>query len=305
MKKRYFWSILAIMMVSMLSVGLVSCGGDDDGSSSGGGDASTNVGKLDKDFNKRIKSVGNIYYYYKDNGLLDYIVNGNHRYDFTYNPNTIVETRNGKDKITYNVSYDGLGHITKFEFTKVYEEGKNTEKFTCSTTLTYNSEHLTNISSYSNSEVNGVKGYETISTALNWKNNLLMSVVCDETEQEEGDEKASYRETYTYSYDNANINDYHNKHHQYTPSIVKFLGDELGDDDLARPLAYVGLLGSGPLYLPVSSEDTDEDINTNDSNPYYRKYTRNFKYGFNSDGSVNYTNVDGSRTNFTYEDIKN
>ena len=103
MKKRYFWSILAIMMVSMLSVGLVSCGGDDDGSSSGGGDASTNVGKLDKDFNKRIKSVGNIYYYYKDNGLLDYIVNGNHRYDFTYNPNTIVETRNGKDKTVWDI----------------------------------------------------------------------------------------------------------------------------------------------------------------------------------------------------------
>lgn len=303
MKKNSIY-LFSFVMTALLCGGFISCGGDDGESSSGGGTVPTNAGTLDHDSNKRIKSVGNCSFYYKDNGQLDYIINSSRRYDFNYDPNTIVETYNGAVKTTYNVSYNSSGFLTRIEFNKSYSEGKNTETHSVSTTLTYgSSEHLVAITSNNQNEYKNVKGYGTLKTTLNWQNNILTSVVCDESEQEDGGVIEYYRETYTYNYDNASLNDYHNKHHQYTPSIVKFMGDEFGDDDLGRALAYVGLLGRGPLYLPISSVDLDEDINSTSSNPYHKERNRSFSYGFNSDGSLSYTIVDNSRYNFGYENL--
>ena len=43
MKKKYFWNMLAILMVTMMSVSFISCGGDDEGS--GGAGDSAIIGK--------------------------------------------------------------------------------------------------------------------------------------------------------------------------------------------------------------------------------------------------------------------
>ncbi|MDE6689226.1 MAG: hypothetical protein K2J86_05025, partial [Prevotella sp.] len=65
-----------------LSIGFVSCGSDDD-DSIGGGSASATTGVLDG-LNKRVKSVGDNTFYYKDNGMLDCVKNGRGlRYEFT------------------------------------------------------------------------------------------------------------------------------------------------------------------------------------------------------------------------------
>lgn len=40
MNKKYFWRVMTLMMVAMLSVGFASCGSDDDDDDNGGGGAS-------------------------------------------------------------------------------------------------------------------------------------------------------------------------------------------------------------------------------------------------------------------------
>ena len=48
MKKKYFWSLLTFMMVTMLSVGFASCGSDDDDEESNGTNAITSKSLIGK-----------------------------------------------------------------------------------------------------------------------------------------------------------------------------------------------------------------------------------------------------------------
>lgn len=62
MKKKFFWSMLTFLMVAIVSVGFVSCGGDDDDKNGGGS-----------------SSVSGLYYYENGGGSRTayYFVNGN------------------------------------------------------------------------------------------------------------------------------------------------------------------------------------------------------------------------------------
>lgn len=106
-KKDFIWSLLTIVMIAMLSLGLSSCGEDDD--DAGGGSMPKSAGVLDKDSNKRVKSIGNYSFYYNDNGQIDYITEGNTRYDFSYC--TVNSNR-------YNYSYESLSTETRSTTTK-------------------------------------------------------------------------------------------------------------------------------------------------------------------------------------------
>ncbi|MDE5782906.1 MAG: hypothetical protein K2H97_01090 [Prevotella sp.] len=307
MKKRLHY--LAMLLMS-LSIGFVSCGSDDD-DSIGGGSASATTGVLDG-LNKRVKSIGDYTFYYKDNGMLDYITEGRGRYEFTYNPNKIVYIYDGKEKdMDIVVTYNGLGYVARVDMTNVFindeDEGYGTGQETISCAYD-NQGHLTSIKG---SKKESYKGYEynytlkdTYSVLLTWENNLLLSTVGD-GRLESGGDRGRYRWTSTYSYDNALIDDYHNKHQQYVPSVLQFLnnGDVLDcfvDKGPLVALAYAGLMGKGSLYLPVSSVDTDEEYFEGEED-YNRSYTHNFRYGFNSDGSIANTSINGSRYNFGYE----
>ncbi|MDE7089728.1 MAG: hypothetical protein K2O54_06375, partial [Prevotella sp.] len=87
---------------------------------------------------------------------------------------------------------------------------------------------------------------------------------------------------YTYSYENA----YHNKYHQYVPSVLRFL--DIHIRGVVELLACVGLLGKGPIYLPANCITTGLD----ETGEEYYSDKRNFSYGLNSDGSIYYSSLD-------------
>lgn len=62
MNKKYFWSLLTFVMVTMLSVGFVSCGDDDDDGGNSGGDNTTTT----------LNIVGTWRAYYQSNGIQVY-----------------------------------------------------------------------------------------------------------------------------------------------------------------------------------------------------------------------------------------
>lgn len=288
MKKNYLMTVLTVLLMTLSSFGFVSCGGDDDDANS---DGPSTAGVLDKDSNIRVKSIGNYTFYYNDKGQVDYITEGNSRYDFTYNPNKIVMSYRGTVEDEFTVSYNGLGYITRLEVNETFQE-EGTVEINGSASLNYDSSgHLTSVNGSSTEKYKGVTTKSTGTATLKWQNNRLISATWETTEQDE-DGTSIYTEQYDYDYAN-NINDYHNKHHQYAPSLEGAYGD---DPDEA--LALVGLLGSGPLYLPSSCTQTwNEKTRASDSG----SKTTKFGYAFNDDGSIKYCDVNSSRYNYSYE----
>ena len=291
--------MLAITMATMLGLGVTSCGDDDDDEAGGGG-GNNHAGVLDHDFSKRVKSVGNYTFYYKDNGQVDYITDGNTRYDFSYNPNKIIESYRGEEEAIYTVSYNGLGYITKMEVKETFEEDGLVE-ITASSTLSYdNRGHLVSIKGSSSQKYQGATRTGSGTVTLKWQNNRLVSAIWITNEQDPEGGNSSYSETYNYTYAD-NINDYHNLHHQYAPSLEDAYGDEPDD-----ALAFVGLLGTGSLYLPEScTSEWSETGGTRAGDSDYGSSTERFSYGFNEDGSISFCNVNGRSYNYSYEYLSN
>lgn len=292
-KKDYNWSLLTIVMMAMLSLGLSSCGGDDD--DAGGGSAPTSAGVLDKDSNKRVKSIGNYNFYYNDNGQINYITEGNTRYDFSYNPNKIVQTHRGEEEAVYTISYNGLGFITHLDAQMEFQEDGKVH-ITGSSTLSYDGTgHLISIKSSSTQNYQGKTKTTTVTATMTWQNSKLMSTLWEESTQQDGQSTSYYTDTYNYEYAHE-INDYHNKHHQYAPSLEGVYGDEPTD-----AFAFVKLLGYGPLYLPIQCVHTWDESTTRAADS--GSTTKRFSYGFNDDGSISYCTVNNNRYNYSYESL--
>ena len=287
MKKNYLLTVLSVLLMTVLSICFVSCGDDDDANS----DGPSTAGVLDKDTNIRVKSVDNYTFYYNDKGQIDYITEGNSRYDFSYNPNKIVMSYRGEVEAEYTVSYNTLGYITRIGGSETFQED-GTVEINGSASLNYDSSgHLTSVNGSSTEKYKGVTTKSTGTATLKWQNNRLISAIWESTEQEE-EGTITYTEQYDYDYAN-NINDYYNKHHQYAPSLEGAYGD-----DPEEAFAFVGLLGKGPLYLPSTcTESWNEKTRASDSG----SNTERFSYGFNDDGSIMYCNVNSSRYYYSYE----
>ena len=282
--------ILTMSLVIML--GFSSCSKSDDDGEGGG---STSAGVLDKDSNKRIKTVGRYAFFYNEKGQIDYITYVNRRYSFSYTPNKIIMTHNGEEEAVYSVTYNSQGYISRMEVQEEFDEGGILEG-TGSSTLSYdNSGHLVSVKGSSTQTYKGKTRKGSGTVTLNWKNNRLTSAEWTTTEEDDEYGTRIFTDAYDYNYAD-NINDFHNIHHQYAPSLSGAYGD---DPDEA--LAFVGLLGRGSLYLPTSCTKTwyeTAKTRADDSG----SSTERFSYGFNGDGSINYCNVNNTHYNYSYED---
>jgi len=287
-QKNILWSLLAILVACF---SLVSCGGDGDG----GGSASTTAGVVDKNTGLRVKSIGSNYIYYDDNGRIDHITNRSARYDFGYNPNTIVVDE-GHDEMEWSVHYNGSGYITSVNITSS-DEGVSgswsySYNFSEQNTLSYDgSGHLTKITS--NGKETGVENGErysatyTMTLVLTWRNNLLTQAVYTDKSVEDGYTETE-KKTWTYAYDNDG---YENIFRQYAPSITQFF-----DNERTSIFACIGLMGVGPVMLPsggeVFREYSDEKTST-------KSYT--YRHTFNALGALSSVNVAGTSYSYTYE----
>ena len=277
--------ILATLFVSLFA--LTSCDDDDEGSGSG----STSAGMIGKDL--RLSAVGGISFYYDKQGRLESIDTRSDDYEFSYNPG----------KITYDdgyadVTYTGKGYLASSKESYKDEESWGYEAGDVSYTFSYDGNgHLTKISMTEKVTIkeDGEKDTytNTMTATITWKSDMIQKVVYDEKD-DDGDR---YIETWTFEYDKKNKEDYYNKYCQYAPSVI-FWADAA---DSFYGMAYVGMMGKGPLYLPSACEIEEVEIENGDKDTYTR--SKSFSYSFNSDGTLSQAYYDGSRYSYSYSDV--
>lgn len=306
--KKYF----AMMALAALSLCMFSCGGDDDeeggssGGSSGGGSGSGSykAGVLDHAPDTRITKAGDYRFFYDEKGRLSYVTkNGYSEIELSYNPNRWTDDE-GNEEAT--ASYNGNGYLTslKSNFDYTNEEGSEwATKVTGSASVTFSYDgngHVTGATSTSKEtkkDKEGTRTYDTnVKVTATWKSNLLTKVVISGKEikkSSEGSRTESWTETWSFVYDD--ISDNTNKHHQYVRSVADWMDD-------FEPLAYVGIMGRGPLYLPNAA--TEEEVETEDGDTEKDTEDYTFSYTFNSNESVRSCTVKRSSsysTSKTYE----
>ena len=230
------------------------------------------------------------------------LITGVWDYTYEYDSNGILTTYAPSEYISYDVSDNG----TYFKFSSTYytitkeltlnEYGYIAEETSCSkytgnyptttTNVTYftydESGHLTSVTDVETTVGTLYSsGPYTTTWTLTWDGDLLTKMVYKEPYN-----GSYYTETYEYNYGN---NTYKNTYKQYVPAIW---WDEGGM--FLCGMAYIGLHGVGPAYLPVSF--TIVDSVENKSNLY------SFTYSFNNNGTVKYqSDADGSnKYSFTY-----
>lgn len=285
--------MLPMTVVALLSPSMSACGDDEDD-----GAASTSAGVLDSRTGLRVKGFGDYRVCYDSKGRIDYIRDDYGEWEFSYNPNKIsyVEIYNGQriEDETLSVSYNSSGCLSSANYSDSGQDEDEKWNESSQASLSYDgSGHLTKITG-SGKESGIEKGERyseswTFSYTLTWRNNILQQVVWTEKWVEDG-ETETETETWTFSYDNDS---YENEYHQWAPSIGRWL------DDIEELYAYVGLLGVGPSKLPSSAEKYEEEFYDGKNHTYYDSYS--FSYGFNSDGSISYTFVNGTRYSFSYD----
>lgn len=289
--KKYF----AMMALAAMSLCVFSCGDDDEseggGSGGGSGNAIKNAGVLDHNPNSRLTRAGDYYFFYDSKGRVDYITEyGKPEMTFEYNPNRIIGGESDYEEVA-SVSYNGNGYLTSLKSNYEWVESKGTkyeETITGSGTVTFTydgSGHLTGATSTSKEKIvrdDKTRNYDAnVKVTVTWKSNMLVQVMMKGTETEkddEGIEKESWTETWNYTYDQEDLIDNTNKHHQYVHSVTDWIDD-------FECLAFVGIFGRGPLYLPTAATCTEVDIYDDETEEEERSYT--YRYTFNDDESVN------------------
>lgn len=292
--------MLCIYLLSGMA--FIACSGDDDE-----GAASTDAGVIAGKANVRLTQVGDYRFYYDDKGRIDHILDGKYEgYRFTYDPNKVIWYDTYKDaddeEDEVSISYTSKGYLNKLEASSSRENSDHDWNSTGSSSYTYDgSGHLTKISSswketlWEDGEKYNISGNG--STTLTWKNDMLVKVVEEETEYEDGEAETS-KSIITFTYDSDNLEDYFNEYYQYTPSSNYLEG--MGDGELEEAMAYIGLIGKWSKYLPVSSNEEWEEFY--DGRNHTGSNTKNYRYGFNSNGTVSYTTVNSARYSYSYTD---
>ena len=286
------------LLLSATTLGFMACGGDDD--EPGSGTASSSAGMLDKKTGLRLKKIGDYTIYYNEDGRVDRITEGSYSsYVFGYNPNTISygATYNGYDEGSevIKIGYNGSGYVSSMSASSEeydYQGNKETEEGEAS--VSYSGNHITKVSMSSKETYyehgERVNYNSTSSISFNWKNNLLMKITLKFSGNEDGD-IWDETEEWVYSYDD---DDYVNPYLQYTPSLTK------SSDGIFDILAYVGLLGDGPVKLPSSAVRYEVETSSSGYNDTSER-SYNFRYGFNDNGSVSYCYIDGTNYSYSYD----
>ena len=281
-------------MASFATIAFYSCGDDDDDVAPGKGTPSSEAGLLDKSSGLRVRSVGNYTFEYDSKGRIDYVSEGSYfGYKFTYNPNKITGEYYGEEELSYAVGYNGNGYMSSLSYN--YSD----ENETGTATLTYDSDgHLTQVStSYKEGKYeDGVRYYESEqgTSTMTWKNGRLTKAVAKLTWKERDGDSGTETDTWTFDYSDYALENYYNKYLQMPHPILRAF--DLDDGEF---MAYVGLLGNGPKYLPSSAERVRVEYENGEEDRDERHYS--FSYGFNNDGSLSYCNDDGSRYSYSYD----
>ena len=283
---------------------LVSCSSDDDE-----GAASTDVGVIAGKANVRVTQVGNYRFYYDDKGRIDKIKDGNYEeYHFKYNPNKVIwyDSDEGYSDDEVSISYNSNGFVSKVEASSSGKDGSDSWQGSGSASYSYDGQgHLTRISSsWKETGTEDGERYSdvwTVSTVLTWKNDMLVKIVEDEKDIEDGETETD-NSIVTFTYATDNLDNYLNEYYQCDPSFAKEL-EGIGDGELEEALAYVGLMGKGSKYLPMSSKKEWEEYYDGKTHEGSSSYTH--KYGFNSNGTISYATVNNTRYNYSYSDMDN
>lgn len=256
---------------------LTACGDDDDGNY----EVSATIIETEDGDKLQVTRVGSVYYDYDDDGYLTYLKWDGTEFEGSDNATKFYyykEYTSTAYEESMQLSYNGSGYISTmtYEGTDFYDDDEY-DAFEESGSFSYDgSGHLTKVS-YSGkytSFLDGEKDSESFSGSitLTWSDNLLTKYVYTDK-----DEYETYIETYVFDY---NDEQYQNAYKQYTPSCI----DEYF---YFFAFAYAGLMGKGPDYLPRTVEyeykydDDDDDEFSPDGSTTY-------KYGFNSDGTIDY-----------------
>lgn len=273
MKKIFFYLLCAAAVPTFFA----SCSDDDEGGSM---KASATVITTSDGDKVQVTRVGDNYYGYDDDGVLNYLYWNGNEYDVSGNGTKLSLDDDYYYTETIEFSYNGSGYVSKCT-QKYSEELSDGESYSGSSTASYSydgSGHLTKIS-YTGSETEVYDGDKDSlsysgSITLTWSNGLLTKYV--HYEKENGG--WGYTETFEFDY---NDGQYPNLYNQFAPAALGW------DDDIPFAFFYIGLNGKGPNYLPTTAYwswvEDDGDGETSDGSG-----SSSYKYGFNRDGTIAY-----------------
>ena len=265
------WAVALMLCGTLSMLTFTACSDDDDGSY----DLSNTIIETEDGDKLQVTRVGSTYYGYDDDGYLNYFKWEGDEYEGSNNATKFTLPEDDEDyEMEISLSYNGSGYISKvIDKGSDYYDDDEYDSWEESASLSYDgSGHLTKVSwSGKYTEVwDGDKdSYSSSgSITLTWSNGLLTKCVYKEDD---------YSEIYEYDYDDGL---YLNAYCQHTPST-------LGLDLLFEAFTYTGLCGKGPNYLPVTRTFTEVDYEDGEEDYSYTS-TTTYKYGFNSDGTIDY-----------------
>ncbi|MBR2359674.1 MAG: DUF4595 domain-containing protein [Bacteroidaceae bacterium] len=283
---KYLQKILFFLFMGVSMCALQACSDDDDDNGGGGGGtSSTTVGEVVPGSGKKLLSVGDYNFYYFTDGRVKYVEDYGIKHEFTYSPNQIITDyahgEDYEDKEIYTVSYNSKGYISKMTFSESGSYDSDSWSDTGVYNLSYDGEgHLIKVTSTWTEQ--GVEDGESYKESGNgtviytWENGLLTKMESIEL-WADGTEK----EIMIFSYEEGKNE---NKYKQYAT---------FSDDYMC----YLGLLGTGPDYLPVSIKCTY--VEDYDDEEYSSSWDELYTYEFNEDGTLHRAN----NTYFVYGTI--
>ena len=292
----------------LMSVGFAACGGDGDSDEEGGhgrtpggktpaGSINTKTGQV------RLTQVDNFRFFYDEDGRISSITEYNYpEASFSYSPNKIFLGEDGDEEAT--ISYTNAGYVSKMNEDISFTEDGQKYSLKGTISMSYDgSGHLTSFTG-SGTEKGTENGYPytwttSFKATLKWSSCLLRSIRYTMKEKDTGGGEKDYtfnqEKSHTFDYDSSQADDYLNTYEQWAPSLTLVI------DDVFMAMAYVGLLGKGPQYLPSASNRTSVN-EENGEEKENKSYNYSHQYRFNDDGtlSVSYNNSTSSRFYYTH-----
>ena len=305
MKKKNYLNALGIALTVMLCSSVAACD-DDNENEFNVSPSKASVSAFSKATGMHISSCGDYRFHYNEQSLTDYIEDKQaNRWYFGYEPNLIVYSEKGSRTKSCSVTYEKNGFLTSISMSDSTHTYDHKASIRYSAVISYNDGgHLKAISVStvsSGSDYTGSQETETRTMEelwLTWRSDNL-----DEATYEYQCGEDSWIKSFVFTYnDSASTNTYC----QWVPSLDEIL--DLDASLFTEAFAYIGLLGQGPNKLPSACEVIQTWPNGRNGSGLNGETIitdHTFSYVFNSDGTVAYTVIDGTRKAFTYEKMNN
>lgn len=292
-------------MIFMAGMILVCCSKDEDDNNN----ALVTSGVLDESTGLRVKSACGYDYVYAEDGKLQYILSGsNCRFEFSYSPNTIthVDVGDTDDSEVFSLVYNRDGTISSGTWFVSWNDDKERGSETQEVNFLYDTNgHLTKyVIKYRSTEYNVPSGKSSSESGtetfdFTWNNHLLQKIVKTDTGNDD-DGSYNYVDAYTFTYNNVSMTSYANKFLQYSTFVISpFNG-------FMERVCFVGLLGNGPAYLPskMDYKEEGEYYYKGEKKNYEYSGSKDFSYGFNSEGAITYAYYGDSRYTYSYDHVE-